>query len=186
MLLLVQSSYDARRSARLARTRPVYTNGMDKVRFGRALGFGARQAGKALWRAAEAATAPDPRVGTASAATPVPSTAARQAGTRVRENISQARSTSVTVKREGKRFGQAMWGPVARASGVLWLELTGVFFGIFAVTAGTELYRHHADFAATGAPRQHEWFAAAMFALFGWFTVSSFVRARKRSRRPLQ
>ena len=163
---------------------------MDKVRFGRALGFGARQAGKALWRAAEAATAPDPRAGTAPAAAPVaaPSAApaARQAGTRVRENLTQARTTSVTVKREGRRFGQAMWGPVARASGVLWLELTGVFFGIFAITAGTELYRHHADFAATGAPRQHEWFAAAMFALFGWFTVSSFLRARKRSRRPIR
>ncbi len=144
---------------------------MDKVRFGRALGFGARQAGKALWRAADAAVAPDPRV-------------TRQAGARVRvrQNLSQARTTSVTVKREGKRFGQAIWGPVARASGVLWLELTGVFFGIFALTAAMELYRHHQDFAAAGAARQHVWFAAGMLVLFGWFTVSSFVRARKRSR----
>ena len=155
---------------------------MDKVRFGRALGFGAREAGKALWRAAEAATAPDPRAGTASGA--VAGTTPRQAGVRVGENVAQVRSTSATVKREGKRFGQAMWKPVARASGVLWLEVTGVFFGLFAMTAGIELYRHHGDFAASGAPRQHVWFAAGMLALFGWFTVSSFVRARRRSRHP--
>jgi hypothetical protein len=143
---------------------------MDKVRFGRALGFGARQAGKALWQAADAAMTPDPD-------------AARQTGQRAGQSVARAHITSKTVRREGKRFGQAMWGPVARASGVLWLELTGVFFGLFALTAALELYRHRTDFAATGPARQHIWFAAAMLALFGYFTVSSFARARKRSRR---
>ncbi len=146
---------------------------MDKVRFGRALGFGTRQAGKALWRAADAAMTPDPQA----------TAKARQAGMRAGQKVGYAHATSRTVRREGKRFGQAIWGPVARASGVLWLELTGVFFGLFALTAAIELYRHHADFAATGSARQHVWFAAGMLVVFGWFTVSSFVRAYRRGHR---
>lgn len=164
---------------------------MDKVRFGRALGFGARQAGKALWQAADAALKPDPNAASPPRAAAVsgngaPSaggTSSRQTGSRLGRNVQQVRTRSGTLQRESKRFGEAMWGPVARASGVLWLELTGVFFGLFAFTAGVDLYRHHRDFTATGPSRQHVWFAAAMFALFSWFTVSSFLRARKRSRR---
>ncbi len=148
---------------------------MDKVRFGRALGFGARQAGKALAQAADAALKPDPtrRPGPAIAS------ATQNAG----ETGRRVARKAVVYKRETKRFGQAMWGPVARASGVLWLELTGVFFGLFAFTAAVELYRHSHDFAATGAPRQRIWFAVGMLVVFGWFSVSSFLRARKRSRK---
>ena len=148
----------------------VYTSGMDKVRFGRALGFGTRQAGKALWRAADAAFTPDPNAPARPASSIAP--AAQRAG-----------AQAATLTREGKRFGQTVWAPVKKASGVLWLEVTGVFFGLFAATAAIELYRHHHDFTATGPARQHVWFAVAMFVLFGWFTVSSFARARKRSRR---
>lgn len=128
--------------------------------------MGTREAGKALLRAAEAAATPDPR-------------AARRAGERVRA----AGETGKTVKREAGRFGKAMWEPMARASGMLWLELTGVFFALFALTAAIEVYRHWGDFRAVGAARQHVWFAAGMGGLFGWFAVSSFARARRRGRR---
>lgn len=165
---------------------PAFTlSSMDKVRFGRALGFGARQAGKAFLQAADAALKPDPNQAHPAPNRPAPSRPVpsrptpSQAGTRVARK-------AVVYKREGKRFGQAMWGPVARASGILWLELTGVFFGLFAMTAGIELYRHFNDFTVTGAPRRRIWFAAGMLVLFGWFTISSFLRAHQRSRRHLQ
>ena len=45
----------------------------------------------------------------------------------------QVRQTGQGLKEGSKRFGEAVWGPLVRLSGVLWLEFTGVFFGIFAV-----------------------------------------------------
>ena len=70
---------------------------------------------------------------------PVISAARRavRAGT-VARGVVEARATTAGVKRGGKRFGEAVWGPAARLSGVLWLELTGVFFGLFMLTSGAE------------------------------------------------
>ena len=90
--------------------------------------------------------------------------------------------TSAGVKRGSKRFGQAVWTPLVKVSGVLWLEVTGCFFALFAVFAAVELWRRRGDLHAAGAPRQHLAFAAAMFLVFGYFTVSSFVKAHRRSR----
>ena len=90
------------------------------------------------------------------------------------------------MRRGGKRFGEAVWAPAARAGGVLWFEVTGSFFALFAVAAGFEVWRRRASFYASQAahePREKAWFALAMFALFAWFTVSSFIKARRRARR---
>ena len=143
---------------------------MDRVRFGRALGQGAREAAKALVKAADAATAPNPRV-------------TRTAGAVVGETVTRARTSSSGIKRGGKKFGEAVWGPFVKLSGVLWLELTGVFFGLFALTAAIEVWRLHRNFRAGGDAAKHVWFAVAMLVVFGYFTVSSFVRAGRRSRR---
>lgn len=120
-------------------------------------------------RAADAALTPDPR-------------AAEHAGRVAGQKLQRAGVQGTAVKREAGRFGRAMWTPFARASGVLWLEFTGVFFGLFALTAAIEVVRHRADFALTGPARQHVWFAAGMLALFAWFAVTSFTRARRQSR----
>jgi len=156
---------------------------MDRVKFGRALGQGAREAAKALVRAADAATEPNPE--------PNPSPAARQAGTAAgtvtARTVQQARAKTAGVKRGAKRFGEAVWGPFVKLSGVLWLELTGVFFGLFALTAAVEVFKHRADFhpSTTSAPdaRLHLFFAIAMVLVFGYFTISSFMRARRRGKR---
>ena len=139
--------------------------GMDRVRFGRALGTGAREAGKALWKAADAAVAPNP------------------AGKAVGVKVAQARAAGAGVKRGGKKFGEAVWGPFVKASGVVWLEVTGVFFGLFCFTAGVEVWKKRADFWGAGEARTHVWFAVGMLVVFGWFTGSSFLRARRRGRR---
>ena len=87
------------------------------------------------------------------------------------------------LRRGGKRFGEAVWAPAARAGSVLWFEVTGAFFALFALTAAIELLRHRADFHAAGAPRERVWFAFAMFVVFGWFTLQSFLKAHRRQRR---
>ena len=148
--------------------------GMDPVRLGRALGMGTREIAKTLVKAGEAVVAPNPgELGRKTARGVV----------QARAGVVQAKTTAAGVKRGGKRFGEAVWGPMARLSGVLWLELTGVFFGLFALTAGMEVWKRRADFGVAGEPRQHAWFAVGMLAVFGWFMVTSFVRAARRGRR---
>jgi hypothetical protein len=155
---------------------------MDRVRFGRALGTGAREAAKALMKAADAAKAPNPnppaQVRRVEIQQPVPRPVREPA-----QQPARARLSSADLKRGGRKFGEAMWAPVAKAGSVLWLEVTGVLFGLFAVGSGTWAWGHRADLAGAGIARQREWFAVAMFVVFAYFTVSSYVRAAQRGRR---
>jgi hypothetical protein len=177
---------------------------MDAVRFGRALGFGARQAVKTVATAVDAATAENPsasqnrarpstqRTGTAPTATlsasrtvqilpherkqtPKAQTSARK------QNKAQARG----VGRGLRHFGEATWRPFVRLSGVLWLEVTGSFFGIFAAFAASGAWRLHAAWRlSTSNTHDHQELmgCAAMALIFGYFCVSNFVRARRRER----
>jgi hypothetical protein len=176
----------------------LYTSSMDRVRFGRALGFGARQAVKTLVTAVDAATADNPagknagaaaRTGPSagipqSRANPVAARPAAAVQTAVK-TVAQAREVHQGVRRGSKRFGEAIWRPFVRLSGVLWLEVSGVFFGIFALLALGYLWKlrgaWHAG-AANAESRRSLLGAAIMLALFGYFSVSSFVRAKRRER----
>jgi hypothetical protein len=150
--------------------------GMDKVRFGRALGTGAREAAKALLKAADAATAPDP-------SPPLRQRTAPTVQKPVQAAAQRARVRKAGLKQGGKRFGEAAWGPVAKAGGVLWLEVTGVLFGLFAVAAGIAVWQDRGNFRAGGAAEHHAWVALGMLVVFGYFTVSNYVKAARRSRR---
>ena len=172
---------------------------MDSVRFGRALGFGARHAAKAIAGAVDAATAPNPtpvRKTTAQPAPPpqsAPATAqaasdpiAEAARTAARVTVQaqvRARETSKNVARGSKRFGDSVWAPIKKLSGVLWLEITGSFFGIFALFAGQAAWTHRADLHSTPINHDdHLHFLAfvAMASVFGYFCISSFVRAYRK------
>jgi hypothetical protein len=90
------------------------------------------------------------------------------------------------LKEGSRRFGEAMWGPLAKASGALWLELTGVFFGIFALFAAGGAWRLRGAVFNTAANHEAHvqlLISVAMAAVFGYFCVSSFVKANRRSRR---
>jgi undecaprenyl pyrophosphate phosphatase UppP len=72
-----------------------------------------------------------------------------------------------------------------RLSGVLWLEFTGVFFGIFALYAGSGAWKlRHDLLERPGNHDAHVHFlmAAVMAVVFSYFCVSSFLRARRRGR----
>jgi hypothetical protein len=162
---------------------------MDRVRFGRALGIGTREAARALLKAADAATAPNPNpparpVARVSQPQPTaPRTPVQTAAQTVTQTSQKIRTTQAGVKVGAKRFGEAVWRPVTKLSGVLWLEVTGVLFSLFVIAAAVALWSHRADLRAAGAPRQHYFAALAMLVLFGYLTISSFVRANRRSRR---
>jgi hypothetical protein len=175
---------------------------MDRVRFGRALGFGTRQAMKTIAAAVDAATAEDPSVkprpagsstspGASSASRtsapgasfrPPIATAPRNVAHTAAKTVEQARHVKQGLGRGGKRFGEAVWGPFVRLSGVLWLEVSGVFFGIFALVALGYLWKLRGAWHSGAASHRNLIGAAVMFALFGYFCVSNFVHARRRER----
>jgi hypothetical protein len=184
---------------------------MDSVRFGRALGFGARQAAKTLITAVDAATADKPSgnpaqpsdnskaaaTASSSAAKPTAGPAAAgpastpqifppaakataKAASTATRTAAQTRELREGVTRGSKQFGAAVWSPMVRLSGVLWLEVTGFFFGILAVFAGLGVWKARAELHA--GTHQHLIGAVAMAAVFGYFCISSFMRARRRER----
>ena len=160
---------------------------MDSVRIGRALGIGARLAAKTVANAVDAATSPNPS-GAPSAAVQK-DTAAAQAGRQAAEVTVQAagraRNAGQGIARGGRRFGESFWIHVKRLSGVLWLEFTGVFFGVFALYAAGGAWKMRAALHETALNHDaHVRFllAAGMAALFAYFCVTSFVRAGQKGK----
>ena len=85
------------------------------------------------------------------------------------------------LARGGRKFGESFWRPFAHASSVLWLEVTGLFFSIFALFFVQSVYRlRH---AYRGGP-EHQRFLlyAVLAAAFLYFTFSSFYSARKKEK----
>ena len=183
----------------MARTATLW--GMDSVRFGRVLGIGARLAAKTMVSAVDAATAPNPSAGApanqSTAAGPVPtpiSTAASgsdkgrpavRLAQQAERTTAQVRQTGRGLKEGSKRFGEGAWGTLAKASGALWLEFTGVFFGIFALFAANGAWKTWSALHRTGLSHDangHLLISLGMAAVFSYFCVSSFVKANRRSR----
>jgi hypothetical protein len=154
---------------------------MDRVRFGRALGYGARHAAKAMVSAVDAATTPSP----AAASKPtVAVPAGRSAVTGAVEAVEQVARAHAVAKQQSAVLKKSMLAPVKKFSSVIWLQVTGAFFGLFAVTMGGAVWHHRADFRlGIGSPEA--WKAGgyvALFLVFAWFTVSNFMRASRRDK----
>jgi hypothetical protein len=159
---------------------------MDRVRFGRALGYGARHAAKTLLQAADAASTPSP-ARPAGAATPNRPAQSSQPVQAVRgaDRVVQTQQTVVAATKHAGRLGRSVWTPLARFSSVVWLQVTGLFFALIAMFMAQGAWK---DRAAMKLPlRSHEavkfYALAAAFAVFAYFTVSNFVRAYLRERR---
>ena len=149
------------RPKRRRRLRRSTMTGMDKVRFGRALGKGARSAAKSLMEAADAAASPDPHPKPNAAPTRPTRTATLHDAV---GSVVEAHHAVAHTKQQARKAGLAAVAPVVanakRLSGVLWLELTGTFFTLFAPVSrrrGVEV-----------APRAGAWsqFAGSAQALF--------------------
>jgi hypothetical protein len=176
--------------------------------FGRKLGIGVRVASRVVKervdahakQAADEAAAKEQAARKETPASPaVPGekspveTASRQAAASVRQTTEKAAQTvrqqapAVAAKargvREGaRRFGRAMWGPFAHVSSVLWSEVTGVFFGLFAVYFGRGVFQYRAAYA-TGPDHRKFVLDCAMTLLFGYFALSSFYIARRKEKK---
>jgi hypothetical protein len=151
---------------------------MDRVKFGRALGYGARHATKTLIKAAEAASTPNPTV--SKAASP-PRQATTPPGMQATAGARRIPDVQ-TVKAAGEQAKRSLVTPVVRFSSVVWLQVTGVFFGLVAFTMGMAAWKARATVhaAANSGSAMKVYAYVAVCALFTYFTVSSFVRAARR------
>jgi hypothetical protein len=150
---------------------------MDRVKFGRALGYGARHAAKTLSQVAQAANAPSP-----SRNAPI-SEVPESRPVEVRTQTSSRRiPDGQTMKAAGRQAKSSLVTPLVRFSSVVWLQVSGVFFALVALIMGNAAWRARAGFhAAANSHSAVKLYACmAVCALFSYFAVSSFLRATRR------
>ena len=131
---------------------------------GRTLGIGVRVASNMLRERMQQASTPSPVI--------IPPQN-RRAG---------AQDRVQNAKKGAKAFGQALLGPFTHAGSILWLEITGLFFALFALFFVQSAYRVYSSWRQ-GPEHQHFWLYVVLAAGFGWFSVSSFGRAYRKSKR---
>src|SRR3954454_8900336 len=89
--------------------------------------------------------------------------------------IGRGAARTIVRSRWGRAFGSVA-SSLLRVGHVLWLEVTGFFFAVFAVICGAALVREVQVHAAASRLA-----ILTIFTLmFAWFAASSFLRARKR------
>lgn len=149
---------------------------MEPKSFGRKLGIGMRVAGDiAKSRAQEAAR----RAESQRAAMPSAVAAPIQAAAELKD---RGRALGQGLGRGTKSFGKSFFGPMAHAGSVLWLEITGCFFALFAAFFAQNVYQMRHQYAVGPQHRKFVLYALLMV-MFVYFSGSSFVRARMRARR---
>ena len=169
-----------------------YTKAVDKVRLGRALGYGTRHMAKTVAAVAEAATAPQANRTAAAAQTGMKNSSAESSTvpSRTAAVAGQVLPRHTTARNLGSRaqhLKRSVWQPLAVFSGALWLRVTGTFFALIASTMGTAAWRQRPGLhaAAHTLAAHHFWLFTVFTGLFGYFAVSSFIRAHLKERRAL-
>jgi hypothetical protein len=145
---------------------------MEPKKVGRVLGIGVRVASKMVRE----------RVAEASAAGPPPAAAVPRPAPAPRVSAPNPVNRTAMAKKGAKAFGSALLGPFTHAGGVLWLEITGLFFALFALFFVQSIYRVHASWKQ-GPEHLHLLLYVLLAAGFGWFSFSSFARAHRKSKR---
>ena len=132
---------------------------------GRALGIGLRIAGRAASQRLASASEPsasDPQAARAAAA--------------------RSRATGQVAGQTTRNLGKGVRGfirPFTRVGGILWLEVTGVFFLLPVVVFGPTAWRTRLSWAH-GPDHRTFLVTIAIVAIFFYLSVTSFLRARKR------
>lgn len=129
--------------------------------------------------AADAAASPDPRTKNAGPRVQEVVAKAADAHRAVNEAKAQVRQAAIAG---GKGAAKGMFAPVKKFSRGLWLEVTGTFFAVvavFIVQGAWKLRGAWAGGSGLAGDRGRLVLHVALFALFAYFAVSSFVRARR-------
>ncbi|HMD76052.1 MAG TPA: hypothetical protein VKG86_01625 [Terracidiphilus sp.] len=132
---------------------------------GRALGIGLRVAGRIAGQRAAA--------GVSAANLP-----ARPAAGTAAQNRAAGQAAGQATRGVARGVGGFL-RPFRRIGGILWLEVTGVFFLLFVLVFAPTLWRTRASYAH-GPDHRTFLVTAAVMAVFLYLSVSSFWRARRR------
>jgi len=138
---------------------------------GRRLGIGVRVAGKIAQDRAQTRAQSPPRQAESEIASQV-----RGAQADMR------RETQAMVGKATRSAGRGIGGflrPFSRVGGILFLEVTGVFFGIFVLWFSVDLWKARQGYAQ-GPDHNRFLFDCVLTALFGYLCVSSFWRAGRK------
>ena len=160
---------------------------MEPNSFGKKLGIGMRVAGNiARDRAQEAArrreaSAPTAATGSSQPASRQPSVA-RVIAQNSEKVAQRSRNLGTGIGRGSRQFGHAFFRPFAHASSVLWLEITGCFFALFAAFFAQNVYHTRAQYLA-GPDHRNFLLYCLLTVIFAYFSASSFIKARRRARR---
>lgn len=106
----------------------------------------------------------------------------------IRKFVSSVRNAATAVgnhsriARAAMAFGRNFLSSVSHAAHILWLQITGCFFALFAMACGSAALREYRGYAAGKTPISHVWLTASLAVLFTYFAVSSFLHARRRGR----
>jgi len=162
---------------------------MNPNEFGKKLGIGVRIAGRIAQQRVQANAAAQasavPNSGPHPASSPQPTYTAPGASAAPRIPAPAA----AQVKNLGKQShnytraaGRGIGGflrPFGKVGGLLWLEVTGFFFGLFAIFFAQNIWRARLDYAS-GPQHQRFLMGVGLTLVFGYLSVSAFWRARRR------
>jgi len=152
---------------------------------GRVLGVGVRVVGRMAGQLLEGPAQPAGAPSHAPQASPV-------AGSHAQSPNDQNRAAAHATIQAGQSVGQASRSvsrgvggflrPFRRVGGILWLEVTGVFFLLPVVVFAPSLWREIQAYPHTSDHRTL-WVTTGVVAVFLYLGVSSFWRAHRRSMR---
>ncbi len=133
---------------------------------GRALGIGLRVAGRIACQRMAASAQGAPSQPAASAAA----------------SAAQTRAAGKVAGKATRRVARGVGGflrPFGRVGGILWLEVTGVFFFLPVAVFGPTVWRTRMSWAH-GPDHRTFLIASGIVLLFLYLSVTSFLRARRR------
>lgn len=84
------------------------------------------------------------------------------------------------VLRAGYSAAQTTLRSSRRVAHILWLQITGVFFCLFAVSFATRLPNLYEKYRAGNTPAHNLFLLSCITLLFTWFGLSSFWKAKRR------
>ncbi len=157
---------------------PLLNFRMQPNSFGRKLGIGVRVASKMLKERAVASSSSTQNGAGGQRAAAARPTARKSTPAKPPRNYHEPARRIGTGTR---RFGEAFFGPVVHTGVTLWLEITGLFFALFALFFAQNVYRLRAAYAA-GPEHTHFVLYAVITMLFCYFSFTSFNKARQRSK----
>ena len=144
---------------------------MNASELGKRLGIGVRVAGRIAQQRAQAASQqPDSPAGRPASAP------------RIMPNAAEIREVKQKTQRFTRAAGRGVGGflrPFSRVGGILWLEITGFFFGLFALFFAQDVWRTRLNYAS-GPLHQRFLIATVLTVVFAYLSASSFWRARRK------